>query len=54
MAALEILRDARAPQWPPCPILDRWNMCIACGGWIDLEAGEGHDFDERPIHFNCE
>ena len=54
IAAPETLRDTRAPQWPPCPILDRWNTCIACGGWIDLEAGEGHDSDDGPIHSDCE
>lgn len=53
MAAPETLRDARAPQWPPCPILDMWNTCAACGGWIDREAGEWHDTDDGPFHAHC-
>lgn len=32
MAAPETLRDVRAPQWPPCPIVDYWNSCVGCGG----------------------
>lgn len=53
IAAPETLRDARAPQWPPCPVLDQWNTCVACGGWIDLEAGAWIDTDDGPIHANC-
>lgn len=54
IAAPETLRDTRAPQWPPCPILDRWNTCIACGGWVDLDAGEGRGTDDGPVHKECE
>jgi len=54
IAAPESLRDARTPQWPPCPILDQWNTCIACGGWINLEAGEGRETDDGPVHSHCE
>ena len=50
----EILRDARAPQWPPCPILDQWNTCCACGGWIDLDGDEWDDTEEGPCHKDCE
>jgi hypothetical protein len=53
IAAPETLRDARTPQWPPCPILDRWNTCIACGEWVDLEAGEGRVSDDGAIHSDC-
>ena len=54
MAAPESLRDARTPQWPPCPILDQWNTCTACGGWIDREAGDWLESDEGPIHKHCQ
>ena len=54
IAAPATLRAARTPHWPPCPILDQWNTCIACGGWIDLEAGEGRKTDDGPIHSRCE
>lgn len=54
MAPPENLRDARTPQWPPCPILDRWNTCIACGGWIDLEGGEWLEGDDGLFHKGCE
>jgi len=54
VAAPEVLRDARTPYWPPCPILDRWNTCIACGGWIDPDSGERRETDEGPIHSRCE
>jgi GNAT superfamily N-acetyltransferase len=53
IAAPETLRDARTPQWPPCPILDQWNTCIACGEWIDLAAGEGRDTHDGPLHSRC-
>ena len=45
MAAPETLRDARAPQWPLCPILDQWNTCVACGDW--------RESDDGPIHSDC-
>lgn len=54
MAAPDVLRDSRAPQWPPCPILDHWNTCIACHGWIDRDGGEWIDSEEGPIHKHCE
>ena len=53
MAAPETLRDARAPQWPPCPILDQWNTCVACGGWIDRDGGDWRESDDGPIHSDC-
>lgn len=54
LAAPETLRDSRAPQWPPCPILDGWNTCIACGGWIDRKNDTWHDSQDGPIHSACE
>lgn len=54
LAAPETLRGARAPQWPPCPILDRWNTCIACGSWIDRDGGEWLESDDGPLHSACE
>ena len=53
IAAPEALRDSRAPQWPPCPVLDMWNTCIACGSWIDLDGGDWIDSEDGPIHENC-
>ena len=54
IAAPETLRDARAPQWPPCPILDQWNTCIACGGWIDRDGPDWCESVDGPIHKDCE
>jgi GNAT superfamily N-acetyltransferase len=54
IAAPEALRDARSPQWPPCPILDRWNSCIVCGERVDLDAGEGRETADGRIHKECE
>lgn len=53
LAAPETLRDARTPQWPPCPILDQWNTCIACGGWIDREGPDWSECADGPIHSDC-
>ena len=54
MAAPETLRDVRAPQWPPCPIVDQWNTCAGCGDWIDKDAGDWIETDDGPIHKGCE
>ncbi len=54
MAAPEALRDSRAPQWPPCPVLDRWNVCCGCGGWIDKEGDGFLETDEGSFHKGCE
>ncbi|MEO5716732.1 MAG: hypothetical protein ABIT37_24855 [Luteolibacter sp.] len=54
MATPDILRDVRVPQWPPCPILDQWNTCAACGGWIDKEAEEWIETDYGMFHKDCE
>ncbi len=54
LAAPETLRDARATQWPPCPVLDQWNACAACGGWIDLDGDAWIDTEDGPIHEACE
>jgi hypothetical protein len=53
IAPPETLRDVRTFQWPPCPIHDQWNTCIACGEWIDLAAGEGRDTHDGPLHSRC-
>jgi GNAT superfamily N-acetyltransferase len=53
MAAPESLRDSRAPQWPPCPVLDGWNTCVACGGWIDREGDAWLESGDGPIHRDC-
>jgi GNAT superfamily N-acetyltransferase len=54
IASPESLRDARSPQWPPCPIIDQWNSCVVCGGWIDLDGHEWLDTPDGPIHLDCE
>jgi hypothetical protein len=54
VAPPEALRDARAPQWPPQPVLDQWNTCVACGGWIDRDGGDWSEAEEGPIHSECE
>lgn len=54
IAAPEALRDVRNLQWPPCPILDQWNTCAACGGWIDKEGDGWDDTEEGFFHKNCE
>jgi GNAT superfamily N-acetyltransferase len=53
MAAPESLRDRRTPQWPPGPVLDGWNTCIACGGWIDREGDGWLESEDGPIHRDC-
>jgi len=53
MAAPENLRDVRNLQWPPCPILDQWNTCGVCGGWIDRQGGEWDETDEGFFHKDC-
>lgn len=53
-AAPDALRDSRTPQWPPCVIHDRWNTCYVCGGWVNLEAGEGRADDDGAVHTVCE
>jgi hypothetical protein len=54
IAAPEALRDSRAPQWPPGPVLDQWNACAVCGGWIDLDGHEWIDTEDGPVHLDCE
>ena len=54
LAAPETLRETRAPQWPPCPVLDRWNTCIACGGWVDRDGDGWRKTEDGPIHLDCE
>lgn len=53
-ASPDTLRDSRTPHWPPCVILDRWNMCYVCGEWVNIEAGEGKADDDGSVHFGCE
>ena len=50
----EPLRDSRTPQWPPHPVLDQWNTCVACGGWIDRDGGDWSEAEDGPIHSACE
>ena len=54
IAPPEALRDSRAPQWPPGPVLDQWNACAVCGGWIDLDGHEWIDTEDGPVHLDCE
>lgn len=53
IAAPEALRDARNMQWPPSPILDQWNTCGVCGGWIDKDGGEWDETDAGFFHKDC-
>lgn len=53
IAAPEVLRERRAPQWPPCPVIDMWNSCIVCGEWVDVEGGEGEKTGDGAIHHSC-
>ncbi len=53
MAAPETLRDSRNLQWPPCHILDQWNTCWACSGWVDKESGDFSDSDDGLYHKHC-
>jgi len=53
MAAPENLRDVRNLQWPPCPILDQWNTCWACSGWIDREEGDFVESEDGLFHKDC-
>lgn len=54
MAAPEMLRDARTPQWPPCPVVDQWNACAICGEWIDMDGHEWDDTADGPVHLKCD
>jgi len=54
IAAPETLSEIRNLQWPPCPILDQWNTCDACGGWIDREGKEWDESDDGLFHKDCQ
>lgn len=53
VAAPVLLSGDLSPAWPPCPILDQWNTCAACGGWIDLQGSAWEETDDGPYHSSC-
>ncbi len=54
MATPEALRDSRAPQWPPCPVLDHSNTCVICGEWIDLDGDDWDIIADGSVHLACD
>lgn len=54
VAAPDVLAGEPATSWPPCAVLDRWNTCASCGGWIDPDHDAWREGKYGPVHDGCE